>query len=99
MPLAATGTPEINTYTAYAIYENGDKDEYTGPPLGQARPKDRGLEARSMSPGQIAYEEDVRRKPHYHPREDGTVVPRLPWAQLGAMEKWSWEKNPTPRSW
>ena len=52
-----------------------------------------------MSPGQIAYEEDVRRRPHYHPRVDGTVVPRLPWTQLGAMEKWSWEKNPTPRGW
>ena len=30
---------------------------------------------------------------------DGTVPPRLPWDQLGAIEKWSWEKNPTPRKW
>lgn len=53
----------------------------------------------SKSPGQIAYEEDVRRKPKYHPRYDGTVLPRVPWGELGAIERWSWEKNPTPRNW
>jgi hypothetical protein len=52
-----------------------------------------------MSPGQIAYIEDCRRKPYYHPRVDGTLVTRLPWEKLGAMEKYSWELNPTPRAW
>lgn len=58
-----------------------------------------GVSNMSKTPGQIAYEEDVSRKPFYHPRADGTVVPRLPWDQLGAFERWSWEKNPTPRDW
>lgn len=52
-----------------------------------------------MTPGQKAYEEDLIRQPFYLPRIDGTRLPRLPWDQLGAMERWSWEKNPTPRSW
>lgn len=52
-----------------------------------------------MTPGQQAYEEDVRRQPNYHPRVDGTVLPRVPWSELSAIAKWSWEKNPTPREW
>ena len=39
-----------------------------------------------------AYEEDVRRRPKYH---DGAS--RKTWEQLGAVEKWTWERNPTPR--
>jgi hypothetical protein len=49
--------------------------------------------------GQIAYEQDVVRQPCYLPRVDGTRLPRLPWNELGAIERWSWEKNPTPRTW
>lgn len=53
----------------------------------------------SKSSGQIAYEADCLRKPYYHPRVDGTLIPRLQWQALGAIERWSWEKNPTPRNW
>ena len=53
----------------------------------------------NKTPGQIAYEEDVRRKPNYHPRVDGTVRPRRTWDELDAVTKRSWEINPTPRSW
>ena len=52
-----------------------------------------------MTPGQKAYEADLIRQPLYLPRVDGTRLPRRPWDQLGAMERWSWEKNPTPRTW
>jgi hypothetical protein len=44
--------------------------------------------------GQIAYEEDVRRKPIY---ENGK--PRKTWDQLDNLEKLSWITNPTPREW
>lgn len=44
------------------------------------------------TPGQIAYEEDVRLTPTYL---DGR--PRRAWSQLGEAERWSWERNPTPR--
>lgn len=47
-----------------------------------------------MTPGQIAYEEDVRRKPLYH---DGT--PRKTWAQLPEWAAWGWERCPTPREY
>jgi hypothetical protein len=45
------------------------------------------------TPGQLAYEEDVRREPKY---DDGT--PRITWAQLGALKRESWERNPTVRA-
>lgn len=45
------------------------------------------------TPGQIAYEEDVRRCPLYH---DGT--PRRSWSSLCEVARWSWERNPTPRA-
>jgi hypothetical protein len=44
-----------------------------------------------MSPGQRAYEEDVRARPVYH---DGTA--RRTWAQLSDLARWSWNKNPYP---
>jgi hypothetical protein len=53
----------------------------------------------TKTPGQSAYEEDVVRQPRYLPRVDGTRLPRRPWDELGAIERWSWEKNPTPRTW
>jgi len=45
------------------------------------------------TPGQLAYQEDVRRCPQYH---DGT--PRKAWSQLCEVAKWSWERNPVPRN-
>ena len=44
------------------------------------------------SAGQIAYEADCKARPTYH---DGT--PRKAWDALGAPERWSWVRNPTPR--
>lgn len=41
-----------------------------------------------------AYEEDVRRRPTYH---DGT--PRRTWDELPETARWSWKRNPTPRSY
>lgn len=46
----------------------------------------------AKTPGQIAYEEDVRRRPNY---PDGG--PRPPWSRLDELTQWSWERNPTPR--
>ena len=46
------------------------------------------------SPGQIAYEADVRRHPTYH---DGK--PRKAWEDLAEIVRWSWEKNPQARRW
>ena len=48
----------------------------------------------NKTPGQLAYEEDVRRKPKYH--DGGT---RKMWNELTFIEQQSWEKNPTPRNW
>jgi hypothetical protein len=48
----------------------------------------------TITPGEAAYIEDVRRRPNYH-----TGEPRLTWAQLDAWVKQSWERNPTPREW
>lgn len=39
------------------------------------------------SPGRLAYEADVSRRPTYH---DGN--PRKPWDALGKFERWSWEQ-------
>lgn len=47
---------------------------------------------RNRTPGQIAYEADCKAYPTYH---DGT--PRKWWSRLGEAERWSWERNPTPR--
>ena len=44
------------------------------------------------TPGQLAYEADVRACPAYH---DGT--PRSSWEGLSDIARWSWERNPTPR--
>ncbi len=44
--------------------------------------------------GREAYQADVQRRPTY---EDGT--PRKTWGQLGQAERWTWDKNPTPRHW
>lgn len=46
-----------------------------------------------VSPGQVAYEQDVAAHPRYH--ANGAVRPT--WAQLSEIARWSWERNPTPR--
>lgn len=48
----------------------------------------------AKTPGQIAYEEDCKRRPTY---DDAT--PRKTWDQLDKVSRWSWERNPTPRNW
>lgn len=45
-----------------------------------------------MTPGQIAYQEDVRRRPTYG---DGT--PRKSWEELCDVARWSWEREPPER--
>lgn len=47
------------------------------------------------TPGELAYNEDLRRQPIY-PHNGGR---RPTWAQLDAWVKQSWERNPTPREW
>ncbi len=46
-----------------------------------------------MTPGRIAYEEDVRLEPSYL---DGAS--RRSWDQLPDLAKQSWERNPTVRA-
>ena len=46
------------------------------------------------TPGEFAYNEDVRRRPTY---DKG--APRPTWAQLDYHAKVSWERDPTPREW
>lgn len=48
----------------------------------------------TKTPGQTAYEEDVRRCPKYH---DGTERPT--WDALKHWCKDTWHRNPTPREW
>jgi hypothetical protein len=48
----------------------------------------------TRSPGQIAYEEDVRRKPEYKKGWQRTA-----WKNLDAEVRESWERNPTPRNY
>lgn len=48
-----------------------------------------------MTPGEIAYREDVRRQPVY----PFNGRPRATWDELGDDIRANWEKNPTPRAW
>jgi hypothetical protein len=50
------------------------------------------VDIRIKTPGQLAYEADVRAKPFY---DDGKTRPS--WDRLGEVAKLSWEQNPTPR--
>jgi hypothetical protein len=43
------------------------------------------------TPGQLDYEQDVQRKPHYH---DGN--PRKAWEQLQEIVRWTWERRHIP---
>lgn len=47
-----------------------------------------------VTPGEIAYLEDVKRRPFYH-----TGKPRRAWRELDDWARSSWEHNPTPRDW
>lgn len=44
------------------------------------------------SAGQLAYEDELTRKPTY-----GDGSQRKPWDKLSDIARWSWERNPTPR--
>lgn len=46
----------------------------------------------SKTPGQIAYEQELKIWPNYDHGQ-----PRAPWSRLPDIAKWSWERNPTPR--
>jgi len=46
------------------------------------------------TPGELAYNEDLRRQPTYH-----TGKPRPAWTALETYAKQSWERDPTPRDW
>ena len=48
-----------------------------------------------MTPGEIAYREDVRRQPVY----PFNGRPRATWDELGDDIRANWEKYPTPRAW
>jgi len=52
------------------------------------------MENETMTPGEFAYTEDVRRRPKYH-----TGQLRPSWKELDFHVKISWEKNPKPRDW
>ena len=47
---------------------------------------------KKKTPGERAYEEDVRRHPQY---DDGG--PRVPWSDLLQIARETWESNPVPR--
>lgn len=49
-------------------------------------------DGRRKSDAQLAYEEDVRRRPFYN---DGS--PRCDWHSLDDLRRSTWIKNPTPR--
>lgn len=50
--------------------------------------------APEKSRGQLAYEEDVRRRPLY---DDQTKRPH--WSRLRAIARYSWQRKPVPRTW
>ncbi len=60
--------------------------------ITETMPESALMRVESVTPGQLAYEADVRARPLYH---DGT--PRRTWHELGTVERWSWERNPTDR--
>lgn len=51
---------------------------------------------RPPTAGQLAYEEDCRRMPHYG---NAAKTPRAAWHELRDYARGSWERNPTPRDW
>ena len=52
------------------------------------------MRQRVKSKGEIAYEQDVCRKPTYH---DGSK--RKTFSELSQCMRYSWEKNPAPRKY
>lgn len=49
----------------------------------------------TKSPGQLAYEEDLRRQPAY----PQSAEPRPSWELLAEYAQWTWDRTPTPRDW
>jgi hypothetical protein len=87
-------------YRELRKYVTREDARYAAPKMLELALSAQGAGDRSTkTPGQIAYEEDVRRKPGYHPRVDGTVRPRRTWDELDRVVQQSWELNPTPRDW
>ena len=76
-----------NRDEAWAALDADGKVIGYGPTMGDAKDIVDGKSA-----GQRAYESDVRARPKY---DDGSA--RKTWAQLGEVERGSWEKNPTQR--
>ncbi|AKU43406.1 hypothetical protein CPT_Sansa117 [Caulobacter phage Sansa] len=52
--------------------------------------------ARAPSLAQLAYEADVAARPL---NGDSRRTPRVSWAELSPIARWSWERSPAPRSW
>ena len=50
------------------------------------------LRTTTKTPGQLAYEEDVRRQPTYHKAD-----PRKTWDQLAQWARDQWNNDPRPR--
>ena len=65
-------------------------------PYPSAASKGRAIdrEFARKSPGQLAYEDDLRRFPRYS--HDGS--PRRQWDELPESVQESWHRNPTPRN-
>lgn len=61
---------------------------------GERQTTARALDVVRPSAGEVAYELDCLAKPTYH---DGTE--RRQWYQLCDIARYSWEKDPTPRTW
>lgn len=49
----------------------------------------------AKSPGQLAYEEDVRRQP----TQPWDGKPRQTWDEISDEARGTWERNPTARDW
>ena len=56
-----------------------------------------GSMAPVKTPGQIAYERDLERKPNYNRSDHGSDGPRPKCHELSEIARWSWERNPTDR--
>lgn len=52
------------------------------------------LRTTQKTPGQLAYEEDVRRQPTYY-----GGGPRKAWDQLADWAQRQWDQDPTPREY
>ena len=53
----------------------------------------------TKSPGQLAYEIDCQRRPHYPANAYHASIRRKTWADLDAFARMTWERDPTPRDY